>query len=68
MPINVVVGVFQEARAKQTLDRIALLSRPKAGVMRDGIEQQLDPSQIVLGDIIHTDAGDQIVVDGSDRA
>jgi cation-transporting ATPase E len=62
--INVVVGVFQEARAKQTLDRIALLSRPKAGVMRDGAERQLDPSEIVLGDIIHTDAGDQIVVDG----
>ncbi|MBI5348018.1 MAG: HAD-IC family P-type ATPase, partial [Chloroflexi bacterium] len=62
--INVVVGVFQEARAKQTLDRIALLSRPKVGVMRDGAEQPLDPSEIVLGDIIYTNAGDQIVVDG----
>ena len=38
--INVIVSVFQEIRAKRTLDRIALLTRPKATVLRDG--QELD--------------------------
>ena len=62
--INVIVGVVQEARAKRKLDQIALLSRPRATVVRDGHEQHIDPSQIVVGDILTLHAGDQIVVDG----
>lgn len=61
---NVVVGVVQEARAKQQLERIALLVRPKASVIREGQERLVDPSEIVLGDIIIARPGDQIVVDG----
>src|SRR6266568_8396584 len=44
--VNVVVGVVQEARAKQKLDKLALLTRPKATVLRDGQHQTLDPGQI----------------------
>jgi cation-transporting ATPase E len=62
--INVVVGVVQEARAKQKLDKIALLTRPRATVLRGGQEQTFDPSQIVLDDILVVHPGDQIVVDG----
>ena len=62
--INVVVGVVQEARAKQKLDKIALLTRPKATVLRDGAEKTLDPSEIVLDDVLVVRPGDQIVVDG----
>jgi cation-transporting ATPase E len=62
--INVVVGVVQEARAKAKLDRIALLTRPRASVLRDGKEEQIDPSGIVLDDVLVLRPGDQIVVDG----
>jgi cation-transporting ATPase E len=62
--LNVVVNVIQEFRAKAKLDRIALLTRPKATVIRDGQEKVVDPSEIVLGDWIIVTAGDQIVVDG----
>jgi cation-transporting ATPase E len=62
--VNVVVGVVQEARAKQKLDKIALLTRPKATVLRDGQHQTLDPGQIVLDDVMVIGPGDQIVVDG----
>lgn len=62
--MNVVVSVVQEFRAKAKLDRIALLTRPKASVIRDGQEKVVDPSEIVLGDLIVAHAGDQIVVDG----
>ena len=34
--LNVALGVFQEIRAKRQLDRIALLTRPRAAVIRDG--------------------------------
>jgi cation-transporting P-type ATPase E len=62
--MNVVVGLVQEMRAKRTLDQIALLTRPKATVLRDGQEKVVDPTEIVLGDILIVNAGDQIVVDG----
>ncbi|MBC7815258.1 MAG: HAD-IC family P-type ATPase [Burkholderiales bacterium] len=62
--LNVVVGVIQEARAKRKLDQIALLTRPRAAAIRDGAEKIIDPSEIVMGDILVVRAGDQIVVDG----
>jgi cation-transporting ATPase E len=62
--MNVVVGVVQEGRAKRKLDQIALLTRPKATVIREGQEQIIDPSEIVLGDVLVVGPGDQIVVDG----
>ncbi len=62
--LNVVVGVYQEIRAKRQLDQIALLTRPKATVLRAGKEQIVDPTQLVQGDIILLRSGDQIVVDG----
>jgi len=61
---NVIISVIQEVRAKRSLDRIALLTRPKATVIRDGQEQSIDPGQIVQDDLLVLHAGDQIVVDG----
>lgn len=63
--VNVLVSVVQEIRAKRTLDRIALLTRPKATVIREGREVMIDPAEIVLGDILLVRPGDQIVVDGA---
>jgi cation-transporting ATPase E len=62
--LNVIVNVSQEVRAKHKLDKIALLTRPKAAVIRDGQEQTIDPTEIVVGDILVIRPGDQIVVDG----
>ncbi len=61
---NLLISLIQELRAKRTLDRIALLTRPRATVVRDGREQQLDPGELVVDDILVLHAGDQIVVDG----
>ncbi len=63
--VNVLVGVFQEARAKRQLDAIALLARPKAKVIRDGAEREIDPDEIVRGDVLNLQPGDQVQVDGS---
>jgi cation-transporting P-type ATPase E len=62
--MNVVVSVVQEFRAKHKLDQIALLTRPQATVIRAGQEKTIDPSEVVLGDILVVRPGDQIVVDG----
>jgi cation-transporting ATPase E len=61
---NVVVGIVQELRAKRTLDRIALLTRPTASVVRGGSVVQLVPDELVLGDLVALEAGDQVVLDG----
>ncbi len=62
--INVMVAVVQEVRAKKKLDQIALLTRPKATAIRGGVESEIDPSEIVLGDSLVVGPGDQIMVDG----
>jgi cation-transporting ATPase E len=62
--LYVAVAVVQEGRAKRKLDRIALLTRPQATVIRAGRERTIDPSEIVLGDVLVVRPGDQIVVDG----
>ena len=74
--INAVVGIIQELRAKRQLDRIALLSRPKALVLRRdsaaddprarevGVERAVDPSELVKDDILILYPGEQVVLDG----
>jgi cation-transporting ATPase E len=61
---NVVVGIVQEIRAKRTLDRIALLTRPTAAVVRDGELRHVAPEDLVLGDLLELTPGDQVVLDG----
>lgn len=63
--LNVVIGVYQESRAKRQLDKIALLTRPQVAVVRGGVEKTVDPTELVIGDLIVVRAGDQIMVDGN---
>ncbi len=62
---NILIGVVQETRAKRKLDQIALLSRPRARVIRDGAEQEIDPAEVVLGDLFVARRGDQVLLDGT---
>jgi cation-transporting ATPase E len=62
---GVIINIYQEIWAKQKLDQIALLNRPRATVVRDRHEREIDPSEIVLGDLLVLRPGDQIVVDGA---
>ena len=61
---NIVVAIVQEIRAKQTLDKIAILAQPTATVRRGGVEQIVKPEELVLGDLVQLGPGDQIVLDG----
>lgn len=62
--INLVVSIVQEIHAKRILDHIALITRPLATVVREGSQKKVDQVEIVVGDILLVEAGDQIVVDG----
>jgi cation-transporting ATPase E len=61
---NALIGIVQELRAKRTLDRLTLLTAPKARVVRDGEIEELAVGQIVQDDVLEAPAGAQIVVDG----
>ncbi|MFY2861434.1 HAD-IC family P-type ATPase [Mycobacterium sp. THU-M104] len=61
---NSVVGMVQEIRAKQTLDRLAILGQAKPLVRRASGTRALPPEQVVRDDVIELGPGDQVVVDG----
>jgi cation-transporting ATPase E len=61
---NSAVGIIQELRAKQTLDKLAIVGQAKPMVRREGGPRELLPSEVVLDDIVELGPGDQIVVDG----
>ncbi len=61
---NALIGIVQELRAKRTLDRLAVLSAPRARVRRDGREVELAVEEVVLDDIVVLASGDQVVADG----
>lgn len=60
---NTIIGAWQEFRAKAALDRLALLNAPSARVRRDGQEQEIHPTEVVLDDLLVLRAGDQIPAD-----
>jgi cation-transporting P-type ATPase E len=62
---NIVIGSFQEIRSKRALDRLAALIAPDALVVRDGAERRVPIEEVVLGDLVHLAAGDQVVADGT---
>src|ERR1700758_2691645 len=61
---NSVIGMIQELRAKQTLDKLAIVGKAKPLGRRGGGTRELSPGEVVLDDIIELGPGDQIVVDG----
>lgn len=61
---NSVVGMVQEIRAKQTLDKLAIVGQAKPVVRRQSGTRAVPPEEVVLDDIIELGPGDQVVVDG----
>ena len=61
---NSVIGIVQEVRAKRVLDRLSVISAPKAHAVRNGAIVELQVHQLVLDDIVELRAGSQVVADG----
>lgn len=62
--LNTVIGVFQEVRAKRTLDRLQVLHAPHCLVRRDGETQTISVEDVVLDDVLELRPGDQVPADG----
>lgn len=60
---NIVIGSFQGIRAKHTIDKLSLISSPKARVVRDGRQKNIQVEELVLDDIMLLSAGNQICSD-----
>ena len=63
--INTGIGVFQEIRAKRMLDQLAILTAPKARVLRGGEVVQLPTGDLVQDDVLDLRIGDQVPVDAA---
>jgi len=61
--INTAIGIFQEVRSKNALERLSLLGRSKYRVNRDNEIKNIDSEEIVLGEYLHLNLGDQVPVD-----
>jgi cation-transporting ATPase E len=61
---NALIGIAQELRAKRTLDRLAVLSAPRARVIRDGSRRDIPVADLVADDLVDLRPGDQLVADG----
>jgi cation-transporting ATPase E len=62
--VNSAIGIRQELKAKETLDQLALLVAPKAHVIRDGAYVEVTGDEVVPGDVVRVEPGDQLVADG----
>src|SRR5699024_5720942 len=60
---NTLIGIIQEIRAKQVLDKLTMLNAPHATVVRDGKKYVIDAEQLVLDDIVIFKAGNQVCAD-----
>jgi len=61
--INTAIGIYQEVRSKNALEELSLLGRNKYRVNRDNEIIEVDSEDIVLGEYLHLNLGDQVPVD-----
>ena len=61
---NSVIGIAQELKARRELHKLAVLSAPRARVVRDGQTLEVGTSEVVADEILELQPGDQVVVDG----
>ncbi|MBO6757841.1 MAG: cation-transporting P-type ATPase [Roseibium sp.] len=60
---NAVIGVIQEGRAENAMSAIRKILAPQGTVIRDGMRQEIDGTQIVPGDVVLLSAGDRVPAD-----
>ena len=63
--LNTCLGIAQELRAKKLVDKLSLLSRPTAHVVRDGVACEVAVSDLVLDDVLILQSGQQICADAT---
>ena len=62
--VNSAISITQEDNAQRALEALKQMASPKAAVLRDGAVQRIDAAQVVPGDVLLLEAGDQVSADG----
>lgn len=62
--VNAILGTIQTLKAEKSLDSLKNLSVPKAKVIREGTLQEVDSTELTIGDLVQIEAGDVISGDG----
>ena len=62
--LNAVVGLRQEGKAESAMNALKSLTERTARVRRDGVEASIPAEQVVLGDLVLLNAGDDVAADG----
>lgn len=62
--VNAILGTIQTLKAEKSLDSLKKLSVPKAKVIREGTLQEVDSTELTIGDLVQIEAGDVISGDG----
>ena len=60
---NTLIGIVQEVRAKNVLEKLNMLNAPHANVVRNGKVSRVDSEELVLDDIVIFKAGNQVCAD-----
>lgn len=60
---NTTIGIIQEIKAKQTVEKITLVTSPVVKVIRNGKTVTIKTNEVVLDDILIYEFGDQICTD-----
>ena len=61
--INIGISIFQEVKAKKTVEKLTLITAPKVRVVRCGKEEDIFSEELLLDDIIYLENGNQIPAD-----
>ena len=61
--INALIGYYQEANASEALEKIKGMLSKQATVYRDGNRVDISADQLVLGDVVFLEAGDNVPAD-----
>ncbi|GGP75557.1 HAD-IC family P-type ATPase [Saccharothrix coeruleofusca] len=61
--VNAIVGYLQEVRAERALDALEAMVRTEATVVRDGVAARVASDELVPGDLVVLEEGDQVPAD-----
>ena len=61
--VNTVIGILQEIKSKNTLDKLSLLTAPTATVLRENALYKIPVDGLVIDDVVSLNSGSQICAD-----
>ncbi len=64
LSVNIAISLVQDIKARRLVDKLSLISNPRATVVRNAKESAVPFNEIVLSDIIVLKAGNTIPCDG----